>query len=146
VEKRHGISNLTILVNTCWLLIKFNLSNGQLKYSGNEYRVSSPNFVCCCPTHAEDEIPPLQSQLNLNEMLISSYTTATNTTSSSISAVSSIQEGRGRSPSLGSDASEESTVPAWGQGFSGEDNTIKAELTKAKREIESLRKLLAEKA
>lgn len=119
-------------------VFNFNLSNGQLKYSGNEYRVSSPNFVCCCPTHTEDETPPLQSQLNLNEMLISSHTTAT--------TVSSIREGRSRGTSMGSDESEDSTVPAWGQGFPGEDNTIKAELAKAKREIESLRKLLAEKA
>mmetsp|Transcript_31766 Transcript_31766/g.95097 ORF Transcript_31766/g.95097 Transcript_31766/m.95097 type:complete len:318 (-) Transcript_31766:138-1091(-) len=29
----------------------FNLSSGEMKYSGNEYRVPSPNFVCCCPIH-----------------------------------------------------------------------------------------------
>merc|ERR1712025_1286312 len=37
-------------------IFNFNLSNGELRYSGNEYRVPSPNFVCCCPTHTEDEI------------------------------------------------------------------------------------------
>lgn len=29
----------------------FNLSSGEIKYTGNEYRVPSPNFVCCCPTY-----------------------------------------------------------------------------------------------
>jgi len=27
----------------------FNLGSGELKFTGNEYRVPSPNFVCCCP-------------------------------------------------------------------------------------------------
>jgi 6-phosphogluconolactonase len=36
-------------------VFNFNLSNGELKYSGNEYRVPSPNFVCCCPTYQDDD-------------------------------------------------------------------------------------------
>lgn len=35
-------------------VFNFNLSTGELKYSGNEYRVPSPNFVCCCPSYQED--------------------------------------------------------------------------------------------
>lgn len=35
-------------------VFNFNLSNGDLKYSGNEYRVPSPNFICCCPTHSDE--------------------------------------------------------------------------------------------
>lgn len=31
----------------------FNLSSGEIKYTGNEYRVPSPNFVCCCPSYIE---------------------------------------------------------------------------------------------
>lgn len=31
----------------------FNLSSGEIKYTGNEYRVPSPNFVCCCPIRDE---------------------------------------------------------------------------------------------
>jgi hypothetical protein len=27
----------------------FNMSSGEIKFTGNEYRVPSPNFVCCCP-------------------------------------------------------------------------------------------------
>ena len=30
-------------------VFNFNLSSGEIKYTGNEYRVPSPNFVCCCP-------------------------------------------------------------------------------------------------
>jgi len=29
-------------------VFSFNLSSGEIKYTGNEYRVPSPNFVCCC--------------------------------------------------------------------------------------------------
>jgi len=32
----------------------FNLSSGEIKYTGNEYNVPSPNFVCCCPLHDSD--------------------------------------------------------------------------------------------
>lgn len=35
-------------------VFNFNLSSGDLKYTGNEYRVPSPNFVCCCPMQRED--------------------------------------------------------------------------------------------
>jgi hypothetical protein len=27
----------------------FNLTSGEIKYTGNEYRVPSPNFICSCP-------------------------------------------------------------------------------------------------
>jgi len=30
-------------------VFSFNLTTGEMKYTGNEYRVPSPNFVCCCP-------------------------------------------------------------------------------------------------
>lgn len=30
-------------------VFSFNLSTGEIKYTGNEYRVPSPNFVCSCP-------------------------------------------------------------------------------------------------
>ncbi|GAX24509.1 hypothetical protein FisN_18Lh061 [Fistulifera solaris] len=33
----------------------FNLSSGEIRYTGNEYRVPSPNFVCCCPTYSDSE-------------------------------------------------------------------------------------------
>jgi 6-phosphogluconolactonase len=33
----------------------FNLSSGDIKYTGNEYRVPSPNFVCNCPIYEDEE-------------------------------------------------------------------------------------------
>ncbi|KAL7554252.1 hypothetical protein ACHAWF_017673 [Thalassiosira exigua] len=30
-------------------VFSFNLTSGEIKYTGNEYRVPSPNFICCCP-------------------------------------------------------------------------------------------------
>lgn len=31
-------------------VFSFNLSSGEIKFTGNEYYVPSPNFVCCCPS------------------------------------------------------------------------------------------------
>src|SRR6056300_347629 len=47
-------------------VFNFNLSNGELKYSGNEYRVPSPNFVCCCPSYQEDLAGPSEPSLTLS--------------------------------------------------------------------------------
>jgi hypothetical protein len=30
-------------------VFSFNLNSGEIKYTGNEYRVPSPNFICSCP-------------------------------------------------------------------------------------------------
>lgn len=35
-------------------VFSFNLTSGEIKYSGNEYRVPSPNFVCSCPINDRD--------------------------------------------------------------------------------------------
>mmetsp|Transcript_7279 Transcript_7279/g.15231 ORF Transcript_7279/g.15231 Transcript_7279/m.15231 type:complete len:542 (-) Transcript_7279:185-1810(-) len=35
-------------------VFNFNLCSGEIKFTGNEYRVPSPNFVCCCPIHGDD--------------------------------------------------------------------------------------------
>ena len=29
-------------------IFNFNQSNGEIKFTGNEYQVPSPNFICCC--------------------------------------------------------------------------------------------------
>jgi 6-phosphogluconolactonase len=36
-------------------VFSFNLGTGEIKYTGNEYRVPSPNFVCNCPTYQDEE-------------------------------------------------------------------------------------------
>jgi len=109
-------------------IFNFNLSNGELKYSGNEYRVPSPNFVCCCPTHVEDDI---DADILSNEYPLYSA-----------SASSSLQGDDENSPTYSD--SEDSTVPAW-TGKPSEDN-VKAQLAKAREEIESLKRLLAERS
>lgn len=35
-------------------VFSFNISTGDIKYTGNEYRVPSPNFVCSCPMVVDD--------------------------------------------------------------------------------------------
>lgn len=104
-------------------VFNFNLSNGELKYSGNEYRVPSPNFVCCCPTyHEEDDSAGRSERAMLMHSRMSSVTVRDSGNSSD---------------------SDDSTVPVT-NGHSS-DLLLKEELAKAKQEIEELRKLLAEK-
>jgi len=35
-------------------IFNFNQSSGEIKFTGNDYRVPSPNFVCCCTLHDDD--------------------------------------------------------------------------------------------
>lgn len=35
-------------------IFNFNQSSGEIKFTGNEYHVPSPNFICCCSLHDED--------------------------------------------------------------------------------------------
>lgn len=44
-------------------VFNFNQSSGEIKFTGNEYCIPSPNFVCCCQLHDEDEN---QSRFNLS--------------------------------------------------------------------------------
>lgn len=98
-------------------VFNFNLSNGELKYSGNEYRVPSPNFVCCCPSYQDD---------------IAVETEESGPMLSSISVGSD----------HGSD-SDESTIRV-SRVRKGDEN-LKAELASAKQEIEELKRLLQAK-
>jgi 6-phosphogluconolactonase len=101
-------------------VFNFNLSNGDLKYSGNEYRVPSPNFVCCCPSYDEDFIDT--SEMN-NKLFSSALSIASDSTSDS----------------------GESTVPIAAQGAKSSEASLKEELATAKQEINELKKLLAAK-
>jgi 6-phosphogluconolactonase len=101
-------------------VFNFNLSNGDLKYSGNEYRVPSPNFVCCCPSYEEDFIDTSEMD---NKLFSSAMSIASDSTSDS----------------------GESTVPIAGRGAKGSETSLKEELATAKQEIDELKKLLAAK-
>lgn len=100
-------------------VFNFNLSNGELKFSGNEYRVPSPNFVCCCPSY-RGETEGVAPVVPLS--------TIEHRTSFSVTA------------SSGSD-SEESTIPATARNKKGDD-ALREELASARREIEQLKKQL----
>lgn len=148
----------------------FNLSNGELKYSGNEYRLPSPNFVCCCPTYNDDddddiELPPQMSQLNLDQMITTiassscpSYAAITTggggdggstTTSSAESSMAGTEdddrEEEAHRTRRNSNASEGSTFDAV-SNKNIDDGDLQEALAKANRQIEELRQLLAKKA
>jgi len=36
-------------------IFTFNQSSGEIKFTGNDYRLPSPNFVCCCALHDDDD-------------------------------------------------------------------------------------------
>lgn len=103
-------------------VFSFNISTGEIKYTGNEYRVPSPNFVCSCPTHQEDSTED-------NEVESAIPTHVTNQQSD-------------QSPSSDASDSEDSTVPTTSArkiaGTSLEDKLAQAQL-----EIEQLKKMLA---
>jgi len=101
-------------------VFNFNLSNGELKYSGNEYRVPSPNFVCCCPSYQDDEEYVKAPEVG-HPLLSSNISTCSDS---------------------GSDT-DESTVPV--RGGTKSEMTLKQELAQARLEIEQLKRMLAEK-
>lgn len=37
-------------------IFNFNTSTGEIKFTGNEYRTPSPNFICCCSLHDQDSV------------------------------------------------------------------------------------------
>ena len=96
-------------------VFNFNLSSGEIKYTGNEYRVPSPNFVCNCPLYDPDgdDAPEEQPQ-------------ASSTVVRSDSVVSSDSEG--------STAAVRRHAPK---------NPLEEELAKARLEIEQLKEQLA---
>ena len=105
-------------------VFSFNLSSGELKYTGNEYRVPSPNFVCCCPTYQDDDTP-------VNELEISPIKTR-----------SPLRKMPSDSGSISSDDSTVPTEPSnSSKGNNGEDS-LRAELQRAQEEIANLKKML----
>lgn len=111
-------------------VFNFNLSSGELKYSGNEYRVPSPNFVCSCPTHQwdENEMPTVESVENL------------------ISRNSFVQRMDSGDTAIGnessaSDSEDSSTVPVWKRDKTSEE-VLQEELACARKEIARLMKRL----
>lgn len=103
-------------------VFSFNLSTGQIKFTGNEYRIPSPNFVCSCPTYEDDSVP--LTLIEREDIKRLEYTTQSGVDSDS-------------------DSSDNSTVQAKA-AFHGKikDNALQQELFKAREEIELLKKQL----
>jgi DNA-binding beta-propeller fold protein YncE len=104
-------------------VFNFNLSNGEIKYTGNEYRVPSPNFVCCCPTSRDEDS-------NMDD-------------SSPVVELSNIRVVRARdqagSDCLSSNSSaHSSTVPVM-----DDKSALTSELERARQEIAALKAQLA---
>lgn len=98
-------------------VFSFNLGTGEIKYTGNEYRVPSPNFVCNCPTYNDDD---------------GVYT-------GEAESVAVSNNGYGRQASTESDCeSESSTVPV----IQNDSKDLQSKLAEANREIEELKKKL----
>lgn len=102
-------------------VFNFNLSNGDLKYSGNEYRIPSPNFVCCCPTYQDDSHTPTTTQFPTRSVL-------------------------SRTES-GNSQSDDSTMHTDATGEKKDsESRLTEELENARREIAELKMMLASKA
>ena len=103
-------------------VFSFNLGTGQISFTGNEYRVPSPNFVCCCPVYQDSDENDTSER---DEVSVS------NTFSSRL---------LGRLPSDSDSCSESSTV----QVTDTKDNTkdLQEMLARANLEIAELRKQL----
>ena len=97
-------------------VFNFNLSSGEIKYTGNEYRVPSPNFVCNCPMYDPDgdDVPEEQPE-----------------------ATSIIRS------SLGAGASSDSEDSTSAVPRHPKKNPLEDELAMARREIEQLKEQLA---
>jgi 6-phosphogluconolactonase len=104
-------------------VFSFNISTGEIKYTGNEYRVPSPNFVCCCPTHQEYNTDDVEV-----ETTVPSHVTNENEDTQS-------------SETETSDSSEVSTVPTSGPKSTA--TSLEHKLAQAQLEIEELKKMLA---
>lgn len=99
-------------------VFNFNLSTGELKFSGNEYRVPSPNFVCCCPSYQEDMGEP-----NAPQEKVTVFSSQMSTASDGVSD------------------SEDSTFNVHEQN----KVSLSEQLAQARLEIEELKRMLAER-
>lgn len=102
----------------------FNLSSGDLKYTGNEYRVPSPNFVCCCPLQRDEEVELLE-----DSGIVANMCLVTRKEESGISS--------------GEDSDNSCTMPVETNANKQYQHDLENELARARREIEELKKQLA---
>lgn len=74
-------------------IFNFNLSSGEIKYTGNEYRVPSPNFVCCCPLSGNvDESRYLDSAVGSEVRIVDDNSIGTDSDSATTNVISPSKE------------------------------------------------------
>jgi 6-phosphogluconolactonase len=102
-------------------VFSFNLGTGDIKYTGNEYRVPSPNFVCNCPTYRDDDEEGMVESTFQSALVSNHHFSLQQTTDSDCE-------------------SEASTVPV--QMNKDDNKELQAKLAKANDEIAQLKKRL----
>lgn len=130
-------------------VFNFNLSSGVITYTGNEYGVPSPNFVCCCPlreaynddfeldfdgeTHAVDTCGSFEVS-NLHVIRPKNTKMIPRTGSSENDSTSNESSGNSTTvPTTDHDATILKTQPS----------SLESQLNEARREIELLKQQLA---
>lgn len=99
-------------------VFNFNLSSGEIKYTGNEYRVPSPNFVCNCPLYDQDSDEAVADELMSMNVLVRPDLDMGTTSDSETSTAAVPQTAK-------------------------DENPLESELAKARREITELKEQLA---
>jgi len=70
-------------------VFSFNLNSGEIKYTGNEYRVPSPNFICSCPIadrYSEEEDNDVRVEVGNGNLLPIGHTNVDTVVSNTIPA------------------------------------------------------------
>ena len=65
-------------------VFSFNMTSGEIKYTGNDYHVPSPNFVCCCPLADRDSYEYDAAPTNEEVGFATSANTTNNTVPTSV--------------------------------------------------------------
>jgi len=112
-------------------VFNFNLSSGEIKYTGNEYRVPSPNFVCCCPTHQDDVDDDVPADPPVSTVQVSNLGVVKN----------EVPTDKEYLPSISSDNS--CTVPTDVVAEKTAEQTLLEELERARQEIAQLKAQLS---
>jgi hypothetical protein len=127
-------------------VFNFNLSTGMITYTGNEYKIPSPNFICRCPVYQNRPIPSIHSDATMPVSNIVDFVETTNVKQDRIGQTilpKHIMDRSGSgSTSLSTTSSECSAEQQKQDQLDGTDTLmvqrLSAELEAARREIAAL--------
>jgi len=134
-------------------VFNFNLGTGDIRYTGHEYRVPSPNFICCCPTHRDDDnddddkdeyndVQVAEASSTVPHKVLSSVfeVASTSTTNNDVPAVVKTEPNNNDGIGSSDSSTASCTVPVLRVDDGKAD--LHAELDRARKEIEELKRLL----